>query len=87
MSDPLSIAASVAGLVSLGLQATEYLVKCYQDCRHRHADLAKTTAKLEELIQSLETLNEVIKSRKWRAGDEHILTTIESSISSSGHHP
>lgn len=80
MGDPLSIAVGVGGLVSLGLQATEYLIKYYNDYRHRDADLARTTDLLEALLQSLRILDEIIQRREWRADDRKILGAIESSV-------
>jgi hypothetical protein len=83
MADPLSVAASVAGLVSLGFRVTEYLVKYYKDHRNRHADLARTTERLEALLQSLQVLNEIIKNRNWRVDEKNIVDVIESSVSKS----
>ena len=50
MTDPLSIAASTAGLLSLGLQATEYLYAYYTACRDQDHDLSRTTGRLHDLF-------------------------------------
>lgn len=83
MGDPLSITAGVAGLVSLGFQVTEYLVKYYKDHQNREADLARTTQKLEGLLGSLQVLNEIINNRTWSVDEKNIVNVIESSVSKS----
>ena len=81
MGDPLSVAAGIAGLVSLGLQTTDGLVKFYKAYRHRNADLARTADRLGDLVQSLRTVDEIVRRRKWRANEKTILQGFEKSIS------
>ena len=80
MGDPLSVSASVAGLVSLGLQTTEYLYKYYTACRDRDADLAKTADRFSGLLQSLSLINDVLRTRLWRPSERAVLQHVETSI-------
>ncbi|KAK5053779.1 hypothetical protein LTR84_001740 [Exophiala bonariae] len=83
MADPLSITASVAGLISLALQVTGSLYKYYGEFKHRHDELKRTAEKLQALLENLELLNQEIERRKWEADDKQIIDQIESSISRS----
>ena len=81
MGDPLSVTAGIAGLVALGLQTTEYLVKYYTAYRTRDHDLARTTDRLGNLLQSLHTVDDIVRKRTWRTNEEKILQNFEESIS------
>lgn len=80
MGDPLSIAASVAGLLSLGLQSAEYLYKFYSTYRGQDDDLARAADKLDGLVGSLQELDELLRTRKWRRDEINILQNVEKSI-------
>ncbi|KAK5045846.1 hypothetical protein LTR84_008939 [Exophiala bonariae] len=80
MSDPLSVAASVAGLLSLGLQSTEYLYKYYTAWRDQHRDLAKVSDQLGGLLESLQFIDEIVRTRTWRPSEQLIIQDIEKSI-------
>ena len=47
VADTLSVAASVAGLLSLGMQATSSLYDIYNAYKDRNSDLARTAARLD----------------------------------------
>ena len=81
MGDPLSVAAGIAGLVSVGLQTTEYLVKYYTAYRNRDDDLGRTADRLGDLLQSLHTVDDVVQKRTWRPNEKTILQTFEQTIS------
>ncbi|OAG39695.1 hypothetical protein AYO21_06163 [Fonsecaea monophora] len=83
MGDPLSVAASVAGLLSLGLQSTEYLYKYYTACRDQHQDLAKIADQLGSLLESVQIIDEIVRTRTWRRNEQSILQSIENSITHS----
>lgn len=53
MGDPLSVIASAVGVLSFGLKAIESLYNYYTACRDRDDDLASTTERLGDLLQSL----------------------------------
>ncbi|RYP84668.1 hypothetical protein DL769_001102 [Monosporascus sp. CRB-8-3] len=79
-ADPLSIAGSVVGIVSLGLQTTQYLVNYYRAVRDQEADATTTTKKLESLLDVLETLCDETKTRKFHSDERKLLAYIESSV-------
>ncbi|KAF7512590.1 hypothetical protein GJ744_000851 [Endocarpon pusillum] len=84
MGDPLSIAAGVAGLLSLGLQATECLYKYYTAYRDRDDHLAKTADRLDDLHRTLQIIYDTLQTRKWRPDEQTLLQNIERSITRCG---
>lgn len=80
MGDPLSVAASAAGLVSLGLQSVEYLYKFYTACRDRDTDLAHTADQLGDLLRTLQIIDDVLRTRRWRRDETTIVRHIEKSL-------
>ncbi|KAK5304383.1 hypothetical protein LTR99_004839 [Exophiala xenobiotica] len=83
MGDPLSVAASVAGLLSVALQSTEYLYKYYTVCRDQHRDLVKVADQLGGLRESLQIIDDHVRTRTWRVTEESIIRSIERSITRS----
>ncbi|KAK6384107.1 hypothetical protein LTR65_009866 [Meristemomyces frigidus] len=83
MADPLSIAASVAGLVSLGLQATGTLYDFYTAYKDRNDDLARTATRLGSLVEVLRLIQVATSTREWRADERSIVQTIEAAVSRS----
>ncbi|RLL95031.1 hypothetical protein CFD26_102744 [Aspergillus turcosus] len=67
MSDPLSVAASAAGIISLGIQVTQTIVlycsswkgynKDIEDLNHKASGLSKTLKHLEDVLQRLPNLD------------------------------
>lgn len=60
MADPLSIAAGVAGLLSLGIQVTQSMVNFYNTYRHVDSDLLSLIQKSESLLEMLCSLEKAI---------------------------
>lgn len=60
MSDPLSISASAAGLISLGLEVTKGLIQYYESWKDSHDNVATMLESLEALFKTLKLLNEKI---------------------------
>lgn len=83
MGDPLSVAASVAGLLSLGLKSTESLYDYYTAWRDQRQDLAKTADQLGGLFESLQILDQIVHTRKWQPTEQSIVRSIEDSITRS----
>ncbi|KEF58579.1 uncharacterized protein A1O9_06505 [Exophiala aquamarina CBS 119918] len=81
MTDPLSIAASVTGFVSLSLQVTESLYKYYESYKHRRDELAQMAQRLHAVCQNLKLLEGIVAARKWPPGEQDILQRVDSSIS------
>lgn len=63
MGDPLSIAAGVAGLVSLGIQTVQGLVDFYSSYKSQNTTIARTTDKLGGLLGTLQTINQTLTNR------------------------
>lgn len=77
MADPLSIASGVAGLISLGIQVTSFLVQFYTTYRDRDATVARIANKLESLLHTLHSLDTALQDHKFQPKER---TRIESSI-------
>jgi len=80
MGDPLSVAASVVGFISLGMQVTQLLVDFYTSYRDRDSDLAATTKKLESLLDIFQQLKETLDSRRFEADERSLIEKIETTI-------
>jgi hypothetical protein len=80
MTDPLSVAAGIAGLISLAIQTTQGLVQFYTSYRDQDTDVARTTEKLESLLNTFQFLNTALQSRKFRADERGLMNQVESSI-------
>ena len=61
MSDPLSIAASAAGLVSLGLTVCSGLLEYYSAWKDQHSDISTMCESLEALSKTFEVLDEKVR--------------------------
>ena len=61
MSDPLSIAAGAAGLVSLGLTVCSGLFEYYNVWKDQHSDISAMCESLEGLSSIFELLDEKIR--------------------------
>ena len=77
MSDPLSIAGSVAGLISLGIQATQTLVNFYSAYKAQKADVALAIKKLGNLLGLLENMYTQLGNRQFHGADQGLLRSIE----------
>ena len=80
MTDPLSVSAGVAGLVSLGIQVTSSLVNFYTSYKNQDVNVARTLGNLEGLRNTFQYLDEALKSRNFTAKERDLIKDIESSI-------
>ena len=80
MTDPLSIAAGTTGLISLGIQVTQSLVKFYSSYKHLNEDVRGTLRNLESLHVILDTLQKSIDTRKHNGEERTLLATIGSQV-------
>jgi hypothetical protein len=64
MSDPLSIAAGIAGFLSLGIQVTQTLVDFYSVYKSQDTDIAKITQNMENLQSTFRSLEIAIQQRQ-----------------------
>ncbi|KAK7229787.1 hypothetical protein V2G26_001957 [Clonostachys chloroleuca] len=77
--DGLSIAGSVAGLVSLGIQVTQTLADFYSAYKDQNSDIAYALRKLSNLAGVLESLREQT-SRTFHVDEKRLLSSIEDSM-------
>lgn len=80
MADPFSVAAGIAGLISLGIKVTESLVRFYTSHKGRDANAARITAKLESLLNTFGCLDATLQNRKFRLEERDVIKNIEFSI-------
>ena len=80
MADPLSIAAGVAGLITLGVQVTQSLVEFYTSYKHQDSEIAGMTERLENLLSVLQNLDKTLSDRKFHADERSLIGNIENSI-------
>ena len=80
MADPLSIAASAAGLISLGIRVIESLVDFYSAYKDLDSDLLGTTQRLESLLEIFGSLEKAISDRKFQEDERDLVKNIEKSI-------
>jgi hypothetical protein len=80
MADPLSVAAGIAGLLSLGIQVTQTLCTFYSAYKNLNSNLSGTVEKLEALLVVLSTLDQTLGKRQFHSGEADLIKTIESSI-------
>ena len=80
MTDPLSVTASAAGIVSLGITVCQGLIDYYQKYKDKVRDVAKTTQSIETVLSTLNSLESILKTRKFSSSQGALVTTIEDSI-------
>lgn len=80
MADPLSVAAGIAGLISLGIQTTKSLVDFYTSFKDQYPNVARTTEKLESLLKTFQFLDIALQNRKFSADERNLISQVESSI-------
>ena len=82
MTDPLSVAASVAGLISLGIQVTQSLVDFYNAYENRDSELVHTIERLDSLLEIFQYLRKILSDRHFQAEERSLVESIETSINS-----
>ncbi|KAF7551315.1 hypothetical protein G7Z17_g5112 [Cylindrodendrum hubeiense] len=80
MADPLSVAGSVVGIISLGIQVTQSLVDYYTAIKNQESFIADTTKRLERLLEVFQLLRAHIDGRKFRTEECKLLSSILSSV-------
>lgn len=80
MGEPLSIVASVASLISLGIQVTQTLVDFYNSYKHRDSDLVDTIEKLDSLLITLKSLKITLSIRNVQGDETSLIGSIETTI-------
>ena len=82
MTDPLSVAGSVVGVISLGIQVTTSLVTFYNSYKGRESDIIRITEKLDGLVVTLQSLETTLLGRKFHVDERSLIQSIETSIKS-----
>ncbi|KAI9705786.1 MAG: hypothetical protein M1820_005034 [Bogoriella megaspora] len=80
MAEPLSIAAGVAGLLSLAIQVTNGLQDYCRAYRGQDASISRVYSKLDGLRTALHTIEQAIGSRRFQMAESQIKQQIESTI-------
>lgn len=80
MTDPLSVAAGIAGLISLGIQVTESLVEFYTSYKDQDTEVSRTTRNLETLLGIFKSLSSALQSRTFRPDGSELVKNIENLI-------
>ena len=80
MGDPLSIAGSVVGLLSLGIQVTKSLINFYTSYKHQDSEIAGMAERLERLLTILQSLEKILSNRKFQVDEQNLIDSIETSI-------
>ena len=83
MTDPLSVAGSVVGILSLGIQATQSLVNFYQSYKHQDSNLAHITERLDSLLDIFQCLEKALSDRK-QSDTQSLVQSIKKSIENCG---
>jgi len=78
--DPLSLAASVVGIISLGIQVTQGLVDFYSAYSSQKSDIAHTLKKLDRLLDVLKTLREQLGGREFSENEQALHDNITSAV-------
>ena len=86
MSDPLSISAGAAGLVSLGLQVIKSLVAFYASYRGQNVEIERPLSRLEGLLDILQSLAKTVKQDSFQTDGCQLKHSIENSIQSCEEH-
>lgn len=82
MTDPLSVAGSAVGIISLGIQVTTSLVNFYNSYKGRESDIDHTIEKLDGLLITLQSVETTLSGRKSHVNERSLIQSIETSIKS-----
>ena len=80
MGDPISVAGTAVGVISLGIQITQSLVSFYNSYKGQNSDLSHTTDKLNSLLEIFQCLKKTLSDRKFLADEQDLVKNVETSI-------
>ena len=80
MSDPLSIAAGAAGLLSLGIQVVQSLVGIYVSYKSQGSTVRNTIEKLQSLETAFKCLKASLSKRHFQANEQSLVNNIVQAI-------
>lgn len=82
MTEPLSVAGSVAGLISLGIQVTQSLVNFYNAYNNRDSNIVHMIERLDSLLDIFQCLKKTLSDRHFQVDERSLVESIETSIKS-----
>lgn len=80
MTDPLSVAGSVVGVTSLGIQVTQSLVDFYKAYKSQDSEVSSIIGRLESLVEIFQHLKNALSGRIFQADEQNLINSIETSI-------
>lgn len=80
MSDPLSIAGSAVGVISLGIQVAQGLVEYYSAIKNQDADMVAVDSQLRRLKENFTSIDSAIKKTNNVFPNHVIVRAIEDSL-------
>lgn len=80
MLEPLSIAASVAGLTSLGTNVTQSLIKIFTSYFQQDSEICVICGNLEDLLDIFRNLGTTLDSREFRQDEADLIKSLETWI-------
>lgn len=84
MADPLSVAGSVVGLISLGIEVSDRLVQFYSSVQDSRQDVQSTRTAIEELRSILTSIQNAIEARRGRLSPDEVRLIESSALSCQG---
>lgn len=78
--DPVSITGTAVGLISIGIQITQSLVKFYTSYKSQDSALAGTIERLDSLSENFRQLEKALLDRNFQSEQHHLIKSIEISI-------
>ena len=82
MADPISVAGTAVGVISLGIQVTQSLVNYYSSYKGQNADLLHMAERLDGLLDIFQCLDKALSDRNPQADEQSLMKTIETSTQS-----
>lgn len=80
MADPVSVAGTAVGMISLGIQVTQSLVNFYNSYKGQNSDLIHMTERLDDLLDTFQCLQKTLSDRNPQAEERSLIKSIETSI-------
>ncbi len=80
MTDPISVAGTAVGVISLGIQVTQSLFNFYNSYRDQNAELNHTVTRLDRLLDTFQCLRKTVSDRRFQADELSMIENIEMSI-------
>ncbi|RJE17605.1 Ankyrin repeat protein [Aspergillus sclerotialis] len=80
MAEPLAIASGIAGLLSLGIQVTQSLIRFYTTYKDQDTDLAKVTRNLDNLQSIFRALDVAVEERRSQVDTQDLLQEVEKAV-------